>query len=99
MTSKHEDKATPIGNIKTNNHIKAQPLLIWQEAPQSAGKQSSKVVDMGDYMRSQEALSEASILSWNIPAVDGNKSVKLIMVSSGFKIRGIGANNIQSMAA
>jgi len=93
MKSKTDD------SNKKSESILPQPLLIWQEASQAAAKQPGKVIDIGDYRRSQEALSEASIISWSLPAMDAAKPVKLIMVSSGFNIRSLGANTVQSMAA
>lgn len=96
---KSKDNETVVKSNEAHSIIESQPILSWKNAPQTADKAENKVVNMYDYLRSQEALSEASILSWNLPVMDDVKPVKLIMVSSGFKLRGLGANNIQSMVA
>jgi hypothetical protein len=70
-------------------------LLVWQEAPLPQEKTHTKVVELTDYRRSQES----TIVSWDVPAVETIKPVKLIMISSGFTIRGLGGSSIQSMAA
>ncbi|QGQ96804.1 hypothetical protein EHS13_18920 [Paenibacillus psychroresistens] len=79
--------------MKTEQESK--DLLVWQEAPLPQEKSHTKVVELSDYRRSQES----TIVSWDVPAVEAIKPVKLIMVSSGFTIRSFGGNGIQSMAA
>jgi hypothetical protein len=74
-------------------------LLVWQEASRPQDNTSSKVVELEAYRLSHKPIVESTIVSWDIPAVDPVKPVKLIMVSSGFAIRGHGGSNIQSMAA
>lgn len=98
MTMKSKDD-TKVTRIDSHKLMAPQPLLIWQEARQLSSKATDKVVNLSDYVQSQEALAEASIVSWNLPGMDDVKPVKLIMISSGFKPRGLGINTIQSMAA
>jgi hypothetical protein len=77
----------------------SKDLIVWQEAPRHQDNNPSKVVELEAYRLSQKPIVESTILSWDIPTVDPAKSVKLLMVSSGFTIRGLGGNSIQSMAA
>jgi hypothetical protein len=77
----------------------SKDLLVWQEAPRPQEKTQSKVVELTDYRRSQTPTFESTIVSWDVPATEPVKPVKLIMVSSGFTIQGLGGSSIQSMAA
>jgi hypothetical protein len=79
--------------------IESKDLLIWQDAPQPLNINSTKVVELEAYRLSQKSIMESTILSWDIPTVDPAKSIKLLMVSSGFANRGLRGNNVQSMAA
>jgi hypothetical protein len=74
-------------------------LLVWQETPRPQDINSTKVVELEAYRLSHKPIVESTILSWDIPTIDPAKSVKLLMVSSGFTMRGLGGNSIQSMAA
>jgi hypothetical protein len=79
--------------------IESKDLLVWQEASHSQDSTPTKVVELESYRLSHKPIVESTIVSWDIPAVDTIKSVKLLMVSSGFAIRAQGGSNIQSMAA
>jgi hypothetical protein len=79
--------------------FESKDLLVWQEASRPQDKNPAKVVELEAYRLSQKPIVESTIVSWDIPTVDPAKSVKFLMVSSGFAIRGLGGNSIQSMAA
>jgi hypothetical protein len=74
-------------------------LLVWQEAPRPQEKNHTNVVELTDYRRSQAPTVESTIVTWDVPTTEPVKPVKLIMVSSGFTIRGLGGSGIQNMAA
>jgi hypothetical protein len=88
-------------STKTEGVAKNQPLplLVWQEPAKAEEKNLNKIVDMEIYRRSQEPVSEATIMGWELSSYGSIKPVRLIMVSSGFAHRSLGKNTIQSMAA
>jgi hypothetical protein len=77
----------------------SKDILVWQDASRPQEKKTAKVVELKAYHHSQKPIVESTIISWAIPTVDPAKSVKLIMVTSGFTIQGLRGSGIQSMAA
>jgi hypothetical protein len=79
--------------------FESKDLLVWQEASRPQDNTPTKVVELETYRLSHKPIVESTIVSWDIPAVEPVKSVKLLMISSGFAIRSLGGSSIQSMAA
>jgi hypothetical protein len=80
-------------NINSGRVLKPIPILSWQEAAQTKETAQTNIVNLESYRRNLKPQSETTLLSWELPTVDAAKPVKLIMVSSGFVIRGLGGSS------
>jgi hypothetical protein len=97
MSSNHKNNDST--NTEAIRKSQPLPLLVWQESAEAKENKLSKIVELETYRRSQEPVSESTIIGWELSSHGSAKPVKLIMVSSGFAIRSLGKNTIRSMAA
>jgi hypothetical protein len=96
MSSNHKNNDPTItDDIKKSQPL---PLLVWQESAEAKENNLSKIVELESYRRSHLAVSESTIMGWDLSPQGSTKPVRLIMVSSGFA-NSTGNNTIQSMAA
>jgi hypothetical protein len=97
MSSNHKNNDS--ANTEVIRKSQPLPLLVWQESAEAKENKLSKIVELETYRRSQEPVSESTIIGWELSPHESAKPVRLIMVSSGFAIRSVGNHTIQNIAA